>query len=303
MTPLKVTVRVPATTANLGPGFDSLALALDLWNEAIFTLEGDSVKVDVHGEGHGRLPQDERNLVAQAALNFFEHQNKPVPDGLKITCENRIPLASGLGSSTSANLLGILGANALLGQPADREEILHLVGELEGHPDNAAAALWGGLVVVVECGRKPIVRQFDLAPLSVLVVFPQMYFPTTTARAALPTDVPLVDAVFNLGRTALVVDALRTGDLDLLGQVMDDRLHQPYRLKLIPGAGAALAAARQAGAKAVALSGAGPSLVAFISAKTDDVARVMEAEFRQAGLSARSLFLSTTNRSASVSIS
>jgi homoserine kinase len=302
MIPTRVTVRVPATTANLGPGFDSLALALDLWNEATFSIQGDSIKVEVIGEGHDHLPTDEHNLVVHAALDFIKRHNKPAPAGLKVICTNCIPVSSGLGSSASANLLGIMGANALLGQPASREEIFHLVGKLEGHPDNAAAALWGGLVVVVDCDGKPILRQFDPAPLSVVVVIPQHYFPTAAARAALPAEVPMASAVYNLGRTALVVEALRTGDLDLLEQVMDDRLHQPYRLKLIPGAEAAMQAARRAGARAVALSGAGPSLVAFTSSRTEEVARAMESEFKQVNLTSRSLFLSTTNQPASVTI-
>jgi homoserine kinase len=217
----------------------------------------------------------------------YQRLGVPVPQGLHITCRNSIPLGSGLGSSASAALIGLLGANGLLGNPISRPEILRMASEIEGHPDNAAAALLGGLVVVISQEGEPITRRFDLSMLQAALVTPRFDLPTHAARAALPQKVSMQDAVFNLGRTALVVEALRSGDLDLLGQVMQDRLHQPYRLPLIPGAAEALQAARTAGAKAAAISGAGPSLIAFGGQDLEAVAQAMQAAFMQAGLACR----------------
>lgn len=302
MSAAAVSVRVPATTANLGPGFDCLALSLDLWNETTLRLEGEGVQVRVQGEGEGKLPAGVDNLVAQSVLGFFRRMGRPEPPGLSIDCRNAIPMGSGLGSSGSAVLAGLLGANALLGEPAGRDEILRMAVEIEGHPDNAAAALLGGLVVVIGQGDGFLTRRFDIPPLSAVVVLPDVDLPTHTARAALPKSVSMQDAVFNLGRTALVVEALCTGDLDLLGQVMEDKLHQPYRLELIPGSKAALSAAKEAGAAAAALSGAGPSLVAF-GGDPEPVSAAMQNAFDVAGVASRVFHLQSTNQGAEVVMS
>ena len=268
-----VTVRVPATTANLGPGFDTLALALDLWNEAVFQPVESGLTITVEGEGMGILPLDRTNLVLKAVEEFCLRTNQPVP-GLAVRCTNQIPLGSGLGSSAAATLLGLLGANAILGTPFNRDQILEIAIEVEGHPDNAAAAINGGLVVVsAENDHGWLVRRFDLPALSAALVLPNFDFPTHSARAALPKQVPFEDAVFNMGRALLVVEALRTGDLDLLGKAMKDRLHQPYRVPLIPRAAEAMAAARKAGAVAIAISGAGPSVIAFMAGDPTPVER------------------------------
>ncbi len=300
MSSTSVSVRVPATTANLGPGFDCLGLTLDLWNRSTFTLSGQGIRVKLKGEGRGWLPTDERNLIAQAFLRFYGAMGKPAPQGLEIICDNQIPLGSGLGSSAAASLAGLLGANALLGGPANRQEVLSLAVEIEGHPDNAAAALWGGLVVVISHDQQPEVFRFEPAPLKVVVVLPSIYLPTSAARAVLPKMVPLADAVYNLGRTALVVEALRSGDLALLGKAMRDRLHQPYRLNLIPGAEQALRAACQSGAAAAAISGAGPSLIAFPVSEGEPVAAGMVAALEQAGQKTRSMVLFTIPQGAAV---
>lgn len=282
-----VKVRVPATSANLGPGFDCLGLALDWWNEAEFALEGDGLRVEISGEGTGALPQDDTNLVAAAARRLYGRAGAPVPAGLRITCLNRIPLGSGLGSSAAAALLGLLGANRLLGDPFSPDEVLALATEIEGHPDNAAPALWGGLTAAVKTASGVVSRRIEVPALALAVAVPQFDLPTHAARAALPAQVSMADAVYNLSCTALVVEALRTGDVDLLSQVMDDRLHQPYRLPLIPGAEAARRAALEAGAAACVLSGAGPSLLAVARGDPHPLAEAMAASFRAAGLPVR----------------
>jgi len=322
------TVWVPATSANLGPGFDCLGLALDLWNRTSFsTVEPDRsgqppnsgasprVQVNVSGEGSGWLPGDQRNLVARAARHLFEAVGAPQPAYLLVQCKNDIPLSSGLGSSSAAVLSGLLGANALLDSALSQQELLALAAEIEAHPDNVAPALLGGLVIVTQAEEvetttlekernatghsRLVVQRLDLPPLHAAVVLPDVRLSTRQARAALPARVPLADAVFNLGRTALVIQALQAGNIRLLSSVMHDRLHQPYRLPLIPGAAAALKAAQDAGA-AAALSGAGPSIVAFSTHDPAEIISRMKAAFRQAGLHTRSFKLKISPSGAQV---
>ncbi len=296
-----VTVRVPATTANLGPGFDCLGLALDLWNETTFTPAGEGIRVEVSGLGAESLPTDERNLIAQVALGFCRSQNLPPFRGLVIRCQNRIPPSSGLGSSAAAILTGLLGANALVGSPASDAQLLRMATAEEGHPDNVTAALFGGLVIAV--GGKTtdlLTSRLETPPMRAALAIPRFDLATSAARAALPAQVSRADAIFNLGRTALVVEALRRGDLDLLGRAMEDRLHQPYRFALIPGAAAAVAAARKTGAAAVALSGAGPSLIAFAPAGHAAIADAMAQAFQSAGIPAEGKTLAVSPYGATI---
>jgi homoserine kinase len=295
-----VTIRVPATTANLGPGFDCLALALDLWNQAVFTLVGEGIRVEVLGEGQNHLPEDQENMVAQAALFYWKMNHLPVPPGLLIRCENQIPLSSGLGSSAAATLTGMLAARKLAGHAASDLELLELASRLEGHSDNISACLKGGLVGVTCSLDKLITSQWNVPEVNVVVAIPDLDFPTAAARAALPKSIGLDDAVFNLGRVLLVTDALRRGDLDLLGRVMDDRLHQPYRLKMIPGSYEALTAASGTGASACALSGAGPGIIAFVKNNPHQVAQAMQAAFTSVGIKSRSLVLNVSNKGAEI---
>jgi homoserine kinase len=297
----RISVSVPATTANLGPGFDCLALALDLWNTAVFSREGKAWQVRVEGEGADWLPQDENNLVAQAFTAFYRRRSLPLPSGLVITCRNGIPTSSGMGSSAAACLLGLLGASVLSGVNATKEELLEMAGEMEGHADNAAAALYGGLVVLARGTQGWIVRRHKIPPLNAVIALPEVKLSTRQARAALPEQVALADAVHNLGRTALVVDALCAGDILLLAQVMDDRLHQPYRLPLIPGAAEAISAAQKTGA-AAALSGAGPAVIAFPAGKPQAVPNAMLAAFNRAGVRARLLQMQSVNEGARVQL-
>jgi len=301
--PDTITVKIPATTANLGPGFDSLALALDLWNVTTFTLGSKGILVNIVGEGSDSLATDERNLTLQAFLHLYHSLHVSPPSGLLVRCENRIPLGSGLGSSASAVLAGLLGANALLGDPLCTEEILFMGSGLEGHPDNISAAVIGGLVIIATGEKSLLTRRIDIPPIQVIVVVPTFDFPTLEARAALPKMIPFADAVFNIGRTALVVEALRNGDLALLSQAMEDRLHQPYRLKLIPGSEDALLAATRAGAAAVGLSGAGPGLIAFCrDGFSMHIASAIEGALANAGLKARSYLLTSTSYGAGVTL-
>lgn len=303
---MKILVKVPATTANLGPGFDALGLALDLWNETEFVATADrQITVSISGEGAGKLPLNAENAIVESALKIYELVKKPCA-GLRIRCINRVPIGSGLGSSSAAMLTGMLGANALLGSPFSDEEILKLAIETEGHPDNVAPAMLGGLVASIVHEERVISLKLPAkanhSSVHVTIVLPDFDFPTKQARAILPKQIERKDAIYNISRAVLVTEALRTGDLDLLGKSMTDMLHQPYRLPLIPGAQAAMQAARQAGAAAVALSGAGPSLIAFSSKEKPSIGAVMQRAFESAGLTARIFELGTSYEGAEVSI-
>jgi len=302
---MNITIRVPATSANLGPGFDSLGLALDLWNETMITLAIEYT-VQVSGEGAERLARGENNVIIQAAHKLAECVGRRLPP-FHVDCTNRIPLSSGLGSSAAAKLTGLLGANVLLGKPLRKDEILNLASEMEGHSDNVAPALLGGLVVSTVEDEKVLAHKINVglqqaASLHITVVFPDFQISTKEARAVLPEQVAHKDAVHNISRAILVTEAFRNGDLDLLGKAMTDTLHQPYRLSLFPGAREAIDAAKGAGAAAVALSGAGPSLIAFSSKRDPTIGEAMKRAFEGAGLQARVFLLRMSNHGAEIHI-
>lgn len=299
---MKMKVRVPASTANMGPAFDCLALALDLWNEAEFELGGDGLQVSVRGEGAERLPRHERNLVYRAVARVYEEVSEAPPKNIRIVCDNKIPLGSGLGSSAAASLAGLLGANALLRNPLKPELVMRLGAELEGHADNLAAALYGGLVLVKHTEWRTTAQALECAAWQAVYVLPQVRLSTRAARAALPKKVSMADAVFNMGNALAVREALRTGSLAALAEAMQDRLHQPYRLPLLPGAADALAAAQRAGA-AAGLSGAGPGLIAFVEpGREQAVLAAMLAAFEAHKLAARHFVLRSSAQGAQVDV-
>jgi homoserine kinase len=298
---MKILVKVPATSANLGPGFDSLGLALDLWNETTVTLAIE-FSMRVKGEGTDKLSTGKDNLIFCAAQRLAEFLGRSLPP-FHADCVNQIPLSSGLGSSAAATLTGLLAGNALLGKPLLKEEILDLASEMEGHPDNVAPALMGGLVVSTMDNQKVMARQIPIVTaMHVTIALPDFHLPTKEARAALPSQVSMKDAVYNISRAVLVTEAFRSGDLNLLGKAMTDRLHQPYRLELIPGAQSAMDAAKVAGADAVALSGAGPSLIAFSSKAEAEIGESKKRAFEAAGLTARIFNLGVSGRGAEIQI-
>jgi homoserine kinase len=303
---MKISVKVPATTANLGPGFDALGLALNLWNETEFsTTDDNQMTMTISGEGQGSLPKDASNCIIESALQVYDMVHKPC-NGLRIHSINRIPIGSGLGSSSAAMLTGMLGANALLGEPFSQEEILKLAIETEGHPDNVAPAMLGGLVASIVYEDRVISLKLPAranhGQIHMTVVWPDFDFPTKHARTILPNLIERKDAIYNISRAVLVTEALRTGDLDLLGKAMSDALHQPYRIPMIPGAQFAMDAARSAGAAAVALSGAGPSLIAFSSKVNPKIGDDMSREFDAAGLKSKIYHLQVSYEGAEVSV-
>jgi homoserine kinase len=258
----RVTVRVPATSANLGPGFDSLGLALDLCDEVTAeATSGTAVTVEVQGEGEGTVALDERHLVAATMLRTFKHLGL-TPPGLKLKCRNRIPHARGLGSSSAAIVAGIMLADALAGGGMTRAQKLVLASDIEGHPDNVAPCLLGGFTIAytTEDGAKAL--SLDPSPR----IHPWVFVPdtkglTSVARAALPEKVPHVDAVFNVSRAALLVAAVSRQPSRLF-EATDDRLHQSYRARGMPESTHLLRELRSAGI-AAAISGAGPTVLAL----------------------------------------
>ncbi|MDM4720539.1 homoserine kinase [Micromonospora sp. WMMA1363] len=268
--PDPIRVRVPATSANLGPGFDSLGLALALYDDVAAEVTADGVTVSVTGEGAGGLPEDERHLVVSAMRVAFDELGGQ-PPGVAVECVNRIPQARGLGSSSAAIVAGVLLARALViegGRRMDDAAVLRLAARIEGHPDNVAPCLLGGFTVAwtEPDGARAVSLQVADA------VRPTVFVPaerglTATARAALPPTVPHHDAALNAGRAALLVHAL-TAAPELLLPATVDRLHQPYRAAGMPGPAALVGALRAAGVAAV-ISGAGPAVLALSEPPVD----------------------------------
>ncbi|HET7342083.1 MAG TPA: homoserine kinase [Methylomirabilota bacterium] len=281
---MTVRVRVPATSANLGPGFDALGLALGLYNE-VTASEADGVSVTLAGEGTGRLPTGGDNVVARGVRQAYEAAGRAFK-GVALGCVNRVPAARGLGSSAAAWVGGLVAGNALLGGPLSREALLALAARAEGHPDNVAAALFGGLTV--SCpqadGRVTVVSLPVPGAFAWVVLIPEVTSATAEARAVLPASVPRADAVFNVQRVALLLAALQAQRADALTDALDDRLHQPYRRRLFPWMPAVVEAARLAGALGCVLSGAGPSLLAVVGGDPAAVARAMESALAAAGI-------------------
>jgi homoserine kinase len=288
---MRVAVRVPATSANIGPGFDVLGLALALYNE-VSAEESDRVTVAVEGDGSGALPTGADNVVARGVRQAFEAAGRPFR-GVALRCVNRIPPSRGLGSSAAAWVAGLVAGNALAGGALSREALLDAAARAEGHPDNVAAALLGGLTVSCATGDRVTAISLPV-PASVgwVVLIPEAQGSTREARAVLLDHVSRADAVFNLQRVSLLLAALGAGRLDLLPTALDDRLHQPARWRLFPWLPAAAAAARGAGALGCVLSGAGPALLAAVAGPTEPVARAMEAALRAEGGVGRAVALS-----------
>ncbi len=278
-----------------------LGLALALYNE-IELAEAEGLDVTIEGEGADRLPRDARSLVVRGARLVYEAAGRPFR-GLRVRQTNRIPPSRGLGSSASAWLGGMLGANALLEGPLTADQVMELAVRQEGHPDNLAAALRGGFTVT--CWDAEVRAVLSLPVPSALrfaLLVPHREASTAEARAALPSAYPRADAVFNVGRTALLLAAFVSQRWDLLGAAMADRLHQPYRARaLFPWLPAVFAEARAAGAHGVALSGAGPSVLAVAGeGEAASVAGAMQEALGRERLQSRALVLAADDRGARV---
>jgi homoserine kinase len=294
MAPHQIIVRAPATTANLGPGFDSLGMALDLWAEVAISTEPAPV---------GFTPDPAELVAADAACRLYSHVGAKAPDGLWAVYRARIPVARGLGASAVARATGLLGANALLGEPLDREAILALGTQLEGHPDNMAAVLFGGLQVVVLDGETVAhARLAAPAGLKAVLFVPDVEMPTDESRRALPKQLSRQDAVHNIGRAALLVAALAGGRLELLDVATRDRLHQPARAKIFPAMEPVFGAARRAGALAVFLSGGGSTILALASRDEEAIGLAMAAAAAASGVGGETMITKPSDKGAQVAL-
>ncbi len=263
-------VYVPASLANLGSGFDALGVALALY------LEAEAAPADAdrfHYSGEGYVPDDRDNLVHRAFRAAFARVGEEAPTA-EIRVFNPVPLSRGMGSSAAALVAGAALADRLLGGRLGREGVFAVASELEGHPDNVAPAVFGGFQLSLTDPLRSVSLPYP-EELRFVVAVPAEALATAEARAVLPEHVPHADARFNLARAALWPAALATGRLELLAEAARDRLHQPYRLELMPGAAEALAAAETAGALAAFVAGAGPSVAALVREKAGEVARAL----------------------------
>ncbi|WP_329381552.1 homoserine kinase [Streptomyces sp. NBC_01716] len=289
-----VRVRVPATSANLGPGFDAFGLSLGLYDDVVVRVADAGLHVDIAGEGAGTLPRDENHLLVRSLRTAFDLLGGQ-PRGLEVVCANRIPHGRGLGSSSAAICAGIVAARAVtIGGDArlDDTALLELATEIEGHPDNVAACLLGGFTLAWTDGSAARAIRMEVADSVVPVVFvPDRPVLTETARGLLPRSVPHVDASFNAGRAALLVQAL-TRRSDLLFAATDDRLHQEYRAPAMPGSVELVHRLRADGVPAV-ISGAGPTVLAL----TEDSAADKVVQLAGEGWAAHRLGLDGTGAS------
>ncbi len=290
MESVTVTVHVPASTANLGPGFDCLGLALGLHNSVEIGLGGPGLELHVEGYGSQETPRDGSNLIVSAAHRGFQILGQAIP-AMRIKATNRIPLASGLGSSAAAIISGLAAANHLAGGKLTKNDLLGLASELDGHPDNVAASLFGGLTLVGHGPDGLLSRRISTAELKLVIAVPDLALPTVEMRRILPEEVPLADAVANLANCAFTIEALREGDFALLSASMVDRLHQPYRKQYIPAYDQVFAAALSAGAASMAISGSGPSMIAFAANEQEAISEAMSGALESQGVQHQMLVL------------
>lgn len=280
-----VRVRAPATTANLGSGFDALGMALTLWNTAA-AVEAESTTVTFVNNTPAVGADD--NLILRSARELAELTGRRLPP-IALECANAVPFGRGLGSSAAAICSGLLIANRLLGNPLQSPDILELAVRIEGHPDNVAPCLLGGAQVAVrtDSGKTLHVAVPLDGGLAAVVFVPDQRLSTEQARAALPRTVPFQDATFNVGRAALTVASLATGERGALAEALRDRLHQPYRAPLFPAGARLIESALEAGALGACVSGAGPSILALcedVSERLESIVAALEETARAHGV-------------------
>lgn len=294
----RVTVRAPATSANLGPGFDCIGIALDLWNEV--TVERGEFSFEAQGEGASELPLDTRNLVVTGVEAAFTLAEKEMPP-LRYKCFNRIPHGRGLGSSSAAVVSGLVAGAALADFELTPDQALKIAADIEGHPDNVAPAIYGACIVGIHDGEQWIVDEVPVPDdLNTVVYIPEAIKNTNDLRARLPEQISRADAIFNIGRAAMLVNALRGDRMELLRHATQDRLHQPHRAQVFRGFDIIVRAALNGGAYGAFLSGAGPSIMAFAKGREVTISYEMSEAARQAQVPGKCLILAPAARGAHV---
>lgn len=264
-----VSIKVPATTANMGAGFDCLGMALNLYNE-ITVEESDRFLIEIKSAAGGGMAaantfMTKDNLIYQVITRFYEEIGRKMPE-LKLTQRDSIPMTRGLGSSSACIVAGLFAANELTGRPMSRDQLAQMACQIEGHPDNVAPAVYGGLIIAVLEGEEHRLHHVKITPsdkLSFVAFIPDFQLSTAKARRILPTEYSRADAIYNISRASLFVASMMSENFDNFPVSVNDRVHQPYRGTLIPGFDAVFEAAATAGAFGVFLSGAGPTVIAI----------------------------------------
>ncbi len=287
-----VTIRVPATSANCGPGFDSLGLALTLYNEFSYTISDEEFgfSLDVEGEGKDAFHASGHNMAFASFLQVWNRLTNRQRVGIHVKMWNQVPKSRGLGSSSTAIVAGVTAASILSGANLSKDELLQEANRMEGHPDNVAPAIYGGYTVSFqEEGIAHTLAMIPKMPLQFIAVVPDMQLSTHLAREAIPAMIAHQDAVFNASRTALLTAALLENNPQLLQYALEDKLHQPYRARLIPGLPEVFAAGEAAGAYKCIISGSGSTLLAYASPENDGdaIGRAMTEAFARCGQHAR----------------
>lgn len=276
-----IKLQIPATSANLGAGFDALGLALQYYN---YVEMEESDTIDITSADGTPVPTDEHNMIYIAAKDLYQVCGKKL-EGLKLVQTNNIPMTRGLGSSSACIVAGLVGANHLLGNPLNQDDLVDLAAQIEGHPDNTAPALLGGIVTAVFDGRRVHwVKQEVFTKLRFVAMIPDFELKTEKARACLPSEISHKDAVYNLSRAALFSASLLTGKFENLRTAVHDKLHQPYRMALIPHAREVFDIAYAHGAYAAYISGAGPTVMAIADEENQYFAGKMRFSLDNAGL-------------------
>ncbi len=299
----KAIARIPASTTNLGPGFDALGMALQLYSTVTLEFtETAGIEAIISGVDADKIPSTSEHVAVQAVKRVLKSFD--TASGLKLHIENGIPAIRGLGGSGTAILGGLLTANALYEMRYTKDELLNFATELEGHPDNVAASLYGGLVISAQEEEKVHTVQLGCPPeLYVVLAIPDFPLSTREARRVLPPSVKFSDAIYNVSRSSLLVACITSGKLEMLSIAMKDRLHQPYRSPLIPGFDAVAETALEVGALSVALSGAGPTVAAYcLKQTTQQVAEQMQALFKNYQIQCDTMILQPDINGATVSV-
>lgn len=277
-----IKIEIPATSANLGAGYDSLGLALDFYN---YVNMEESDEISITSLDDMAVPTDKSNLIYTSAYDLFKVCGKTLK-GLKIEQVNNIPMTRGLGSSSACIVAGLVGANKLLNDPLSTDDLVDIAAQIEGHPDNTAPALLGGIVTAVFDGKKVHwVKQEVYTKLKFVAIIPDFELKTEKARACIPKEVSHKDAVYNLSRAALFSASLLTGKFENLRTAVHDKLHQPYRMGLIPNCREVFDIAYNHGAYGVYISGAGPTVMAIVDENNTFFKGKVEFSLESAGLS------------------
>ena len=290
-------IRIPASTANLGCGFDSLGIALDLYN---YVEMAAALDCEISSADGSDIPTGEDNLIYLSAKKVYEKCGLPFR-GLKIVEENNIPFARGLGSSSACIAAGVFGANELIGRPFSKDELLDIAAEIEGHPDNVSPALMGGFTANFMDGKSVRYIKSEVPEKLVFAAFvPPFELKTADARAVMPKEVSLKDSVFNLSRSAVLSASIISGKFENLKTACDDRLHQPYRLPLIPGGSEIIEKAYENGALAAYISGAGSTMMAIFDCEKNTAKEIAKEILSSSGFEGWKYFILNADNSGTV---